>query len=475
MNIILYFTVIFLILLFVYFIFNTYEDFVDNKEFLFEKIFDDMVKHIKKNNPKTKINYSGLDFVHSHPYNIKHAHLHDEKKTKTTQASKLNAKERLVKISKEHDAYSKNKSKLESKLEGIIKEYDYLMGETLGEKTKNSIETSIKELIPDYIKYIEKVKKNYEEKKKKKKKELGIILKKTMDSFLYGITIINTYDKKNKELDNIKKTYILLIKDYEDKSLIITEPHPHFHKKEHNIDLENDSKITGGITKFLGFVNAYIQGSDKKTHPQNCKGKKKPDLCESLFIYSNMVLYSSMKNICKKNDSKCDVVYYYKFTINIKKKNKSKKYYTILIEMYVNPKSSSKKETYHFKDITLTGITPYSCIKINRNYNQINEFIPDTYNYDFRKDSGIMKGIVLKDLTLGEVEYKNLKTKVDSAEKKKLIKKDEKIVDKDVAKIDMLSQREKKKIQDGIDTKKKQLETIIIKSISKTKKKQAVK
>ena len=311
-------------------------------------------------------------------------------------------------------------------------------------------------------------------KKNKKDQELGIILKQTMDSFLYGITIINTYDKKNTKLDNIKNTYILLIKDYEDKSLIITEPHPHFHKKEHNIYLENDSKITGGITKILKFVNAYIQGSDKIPH-QNCKGENKPDLCESQFIDSNMVLYSSMKNICKKRDSKCVVVYYYKFKINLKKKDKSKKYYTILIEMYVFPKTSSEKENYYFKDITLMGITPYSCIKINRNYNQINEFIPDTYNYDFRKDSGIMKGIVLKDLTLGRVEYENLKTKVDSADKIKLIKKDKKLVDKDVGKIDMLSQREKKKIQDGIDIKKKQLETIIIKSISKTQKKQAVK
>ena len=169
MNIILYFTVIFLILLFVYFIFNTYEDFVDNKEFLFEKIFDDMVKHIKKNNPKTEINYSGLDFVHSHPYNIKHAHLHDENKTKTTQASKLNAKERYAKLSKEHEAYTKNKEKLESKSEGIIKEYDYLMGETLGGKTKNNIETSIKELIPYYIKYLEKININFEEKKKQER------------------------------------------------------------------------------------------------------------------------------------------------------------------------------------------------------------------------------------------------------------------------------------------------------------------
>ena len=160
MNIILYFTVIFLILLFVYFIFNTYEDFIDNKEFRFEKIFDDIVKHIKINNPKNIMKFYDLDFVHSHPYNIKHPHFHDEKKTKTTQASKLNAKERLSKISKEHKVYSKNKAKSEAKLEGIIKEYDSLMGETLGSETKYSIETSIKKLIPYYIKYLEKNNKN---------------------------------------------------------------------------------------------------------------------------------------------------------------------------------------------------------------------------------------------------------------------------------------------------------------------------
>lgn len=466
MNIILYFTTIFLILIFVYFIFNTYEDFVDNKDFLFEKIFNDIVKHIQKNNPDTKTSFSKLDFVHTHPYNIKHPHFHNKEETQTTRASKLNAKERFTKISKEHKEYTENKEKTESKLEGIIKEYDLLTDETLDENTKSSIKESIKKLIPDYIKYLEKIKKNYEEKKKNKDKEIGIILKKTMESFLYGITILNTYDKKNKELENIKKTYVLLIKDFEDKSLLIKEPHPHFHIKEHNI-YKDDSKITGGITTFLEFVNAYIQGTNKKSHPQNCKDKKKPDLCESQFVYSNMVLYSSMKNICKKGDSKCVVVYYYKFTINLKKKENSKKYYTILIEMYVEPKTSKKKETYHFKDISLTGVTPYSCIKIDKNYNQINEFIPDIYNYDFRKDSGIMKGIVLKDLTLGAVEYKNLKTKIDTAEKKKLIKKDQKFVDKNVAKIDMLTKREQKKIQDGIDNKKKQLETIILKSIGK--------
>lgn len=56
-------------------------------------------------------------------------------------------------------------------------------------------------------------------------------------------------------------------------------------------------------------------------------------------------------------------------------------------------------------------------------YNQMYEFIPDKYNYDFSKDSGVLKSIkeksikIKKGLTLGKIEFYNLKRKIEEKDK----------------------------------------------------------
>ena len=46
-----------------------------------------------------------------------------------------------------------------------------------------------------------------------------------------------------------------------------------------------------------------------------------------------------------------------------------------------------------------------------KKYNQLHTFINDKNNYDFDKDSGVMRG-VNDFITFGEIEYKNLKDKI---------------------------------------------------------------
>ena len=100
------------------------------------------------------------------------------------------------------------------------------------------------------------------------------------------------------------------------------------------------------------------------------------------------------------------------------------------------------------------------CIKIDRDYDQVLEFIPDSYNYDFSKDAGIMKGIVLKDLTLGEIEYANLSKRLAEQEKKEL----ENELGNN-ANINLLTKREKKLAKNALKKKKENLEKIIFLSL----------
>ena len=58
-------------------------------------------------------------------------------------------------------------------------------------------------------------------------------------------------------------------------------------------------------------------------------------------------------------------------------------------------------------------VCPYSLYKnTNKKRNQLNEFIPDIYNYTIFKDSGLMLDTD-NELNLNSIEYKNLKQKLD--------------------------------------------------------------